>query len=567
MCFTRRCPCGRISPLGNVEITGLPEVAIGPSERPQAGWVAMRSPSAPQVEAKVQAKVSATLFRDFLFLVRLSARHEELSTAARQVAELLGEHQPRALGALTREVGGVRELARIDKALVKHVILRDPDQNVKPITGYLPKDWLRSFASHLNGLSRSIILSEENWIRTRAIAYAVNGNVQEFGRVTGPGQVEKELLQNKLASETQSFRGKLTPSLKVTLPNPDDPECCEYRDFSKGISELVFRDPRGGPLRGVALMEGLEKYYAVHAQASEGFGARSLRTDPGIYEHVEQWLAGDGTPDRGEEPMIAPFYRHGILAKSSSMDWLANELDLTKRFSDRNNRNYNWRKSIVSSGLSLAKEVLSTASGSDVLLIGHSQGGLVCRVAAVALMGVHCNSCGRFTNDILRWQCKHKKEDRPLRRLAVVTLATPNAGAMTFGQMSVFAGLLMRTVGEAIRLAAETSNLRDLTTPILFQEFENWKVDARYLSISGVCVNRYNRGWIRNLAELSPVERVSVRFDVPNDFVVEDSSTDLRQSLTRPEVDLSNCYRHVRAYPTSIQLNTAVLERRTKWPN
>ena len=66
------------------------------------------------------------------------------------------------------------------------------------------------------------------------------------------------------------------------MPSPDAPECCKYRDFSKGISELVWREPDGGSVLDVALMEAPEKYYAVHALASEGFGTRSLRTDPGF---------------------------------------------------------------------------------------------------------------------------------------------------------------------------------------------------------------------------------------------------------------------------------------------
>ena len=253
--------------------------------------------------------------------------------------------------------------------------------------------------------------------------------------------------------------------------------------------------------------------------------------------------------------MITPFYRHGILSKNDSMNWIVQRLAKEGCFGKADNTTYQWKNDVVCSGLELANAVASTSGTDRVLLIGHSQGGLVCRVAAVALAGEHSGTCGPFTERIAKWQLeKGGRAARP-SKLGVVTIATPNAGAMTFGQMSVAAELLGRTVARAAELLCRVSDLKDLTTPRLFQEFENWRVDARYLSISGVCVNRYRRGWVRNLAELWPIKRVSVRCDVPNDLVVEDSSSDLRQSVIRPEVDLANSYRHVRAYPESITLS------------
>ncbi len=254
---------------------------------------------------------------------------------------------------------------------------------------------------------------------------------------------------------------------------------------------------------------------------------------------------------------ILPFYRHGVLSDSKSMAWLACQLEQTKRFGGSNNKDYEWRDDVVDSGLNLAEDVRNaiTGNGVDVLLVGHSQGGLVCRVAAVALAGKHVGTCGQFTKRIIQWQCRNGVPKEGSMKLGVVTIATPNAGVLTFGQMSVAAELLGRGIMEVASLLGATRDLQDLTTPRLFQEFENWYVDAKYLSISGVCVNRYNRGWVRDLAELWPIKRVSVRFDVPNDLLVEDSSTDLRQSLIRPEVDLINSYRHVRVYPESTSLN------------
>ncbi|MCY4408165.1 MAG: hypothetical protein OXC15_17490 [Rhodospirillaceae bacterium] len=280
--FYEHLPVRADSPLGNVVLKNMPEVTIGVDERLDDGWAPMASPRDAHVQAEVTLRVSATLFRDFLFLQRLSQQHEELTEATREVAALLSSREPRTLGLATRHEGGVRELARIDKALVKHVLLREPEKTPMTMTDYLPPHWLSRFASHLNELSRTIILLEERWQRTRTVAYTLDGRVLKFTEATYLEGEERRVLEEKLAPDTESIGRRLTPSLRVVLPNPDDPECCDYRDFSKGISELVFRDPDGDPLLDVVLMEGREKYYAVHAQAGKGFGALSLRTDPGF---------------------------------------------------------------------------------------------------------------------------------------------------------------------------------------------------------------------------------------------------------------------------------------------
>ena len=246
-------------------------------------------------------------------------------------------------------------------------------------------------------------------------------------------------------------------------------------------------------------------------------------------------------PNGSERLSITAFFCHGIFSKSEKLDWLAGKVCQHARIGQCYNNDYKWKDSIVASGIKLAKEVVqATTPGSPVLLVGHSQGGLVCRVAAVVLMGEHLKMGVRLT-------------ESP-RKLGIITIATPNAGALTYGQMSVMAEGLVKMIGESVELVAKVHNRKDLMTPRLFQDLENWRVNAKYLSISGVYVNRYSRG-VARFADLLPVKRVSVRFDLPNDLVVEDSSTDLRQSLIRPEIDLTCNYRHVRAYPKSISLH------------
>ena len=289
--FYKHLPVRNDSPLGNVVIEGLPEVKIGPDEQNDT-W--SPTPAIREVEASVALQAPETLFRDFLFLLRLTQRHDELESATEQVAALLQGQSPTRLGRATRHVGGARELERIDKALVKHVLLRDAERKPISMRTYLPTGWLSRFASHMNGTARTIILGEEYWERTPAIVYLMNGTVMRFAEVRDLDAEEKTLLEKKLPLEEhfevepgstvggRTVEQSLTPFLEVVLPNPSRPECCEYRDFSKGISELAWSNGERRKLRNVALMEGREKYYAVHAQASEGFGARSLRTDPGF---------------------------------------------------------------------------------------------------------------------------------------------------------------------------------------------------------------------------------------------------------------------------------------------
>ena len=280
--FYERLPVRGDSPLGNVVITGLPEVTIVRGERESDDWVP-RTPESEQISASIEERVWATLFRDFLFLLRVSQRHEELKEATETVAKSLRSKSPVRVGLATRFEGGRRELARVDKALVKHVLLGDYGQKQKPIAEYLTREWLTRYAQYLNALSRNIVLFEEYWRQTQSIAYAVDGTIRIFAKVSNPEGEEKKLLEKKLAPESKLIMRRLTPSLEVPLPNPPRPECCEYRDFSKGISELVWQEPEdGGPLQHVALVEGADRYYAVHAQASKGFDVRSVRMDHGF---------------------------------------------------------------------------------------------------------------------------------------------------------------------------------------------------------------------------------------------------------------------------------------------
>ena len=254
------------------------------------------------------------------------------------------------------------------------------------------------------------------------------------------------------------------------------------------------------------------------------------------------------------------FVRHGILSDSRAMATLERRLCALPDVEDVDNRDYLWKNPVVETGPELARQVLATAeSGDDVLLVGHSQGGLVCRMAAIALKGTRRGTAGQPIREIQDWQKEQRERRGQVGNVGVVTIGTPNCGALTLGQMSVITELVARA---ALPLAdyAGLYNLKYLTTPQLFRELEHWSVNANYLTVSGVRVNRFRKGLWDRAADITPADKFAVRLEKPNDGIVEDSSTDLRQSLIRPEVDLERCYRHRRAYRNSIELGHCDLQ-------
>jgi hypothetical protein len=128
----------------------------------------------------------------------------------------------------------------------------------------------------------------------------------------------------------------------------------------------------------------------------------------------------------------------------------------------------------------------------------------------------------------------------------VVTLATPNAGAITYGQLTVQAQLALLA---AKRLAAigGWKNFDELTTDRLFRIFQNLTIpDVRFLSISGSRVNRYRTISARTLSSVPVIGRLGLYLELPNDLIVEDSSVDLGKAPMPCELDdLATQYTHV----------------------
>lgn len=257
------------------------------------------------------------------------------------------------------------------------------------------------------------------------------------------------------------------------------------------------------------------------------------------------------------------FVRHGILSRPEAMAGLAGRLEQIPN-TKVDNSNANWKLPVLKSGLRLACEVVKKSGESEprrIILIGHSQGGLVCRIAAVAI----CDP--RFSANVpvkdtaaelntWRNECQQHAARVASYLRGVITLATPNAGALTFGQFSIAGRLLLKSTTKVANLLS-VRDVADLTTDRLFRILQNFRVpDVKYLSISGSVVSRYSKANHDDLSEIPFLSRLGVHLEKPNDGIVEDCSVDIRQALLPPEIrDLDKQYEHVRTYRDCIDVN------------
>jgi hypothetical protein len=164
-----------------------------------------------------------------------------------------------------------------------------------------------------------------------------------------------------------------------------------------------------------------------------------------------------------------------------------------------NNQKYPWTDSVVLNGARLAKLILGNpdAIGRPLVLVGHSMGGLVCRVANLFLRQPNLVAVHR--NIFLNYYNQKQTDLVSLLGLAlgnhnartvdlVATIGTPNSGAMLKAQLSAMGDLL----GKA--LAVKFNSLDDLNTARLFRLFQYFSTDTPLLSISGSGWNRLGKG-------------------------------------------------------------------------
>jgi Putative serine esterase (DUF676) len=240
------------------------------------------------------------------------------------------------------------------------------------------------------------------------------------------------------------------------------------------------------------------------------------------------------------------------------------------------NRDYKWTDSILLNGVRLAKELVDAAAEDPdhrkIVLVGHSMGGLVLRAANCALQDpnfwqqVRSHGLALGAWDRAEIEEKTKSLHGKVNVCALVTMATPNSGAITFAQMHMV-GLLL---GSVLPFGLKSAGVQDLRTDHIFRVMQHCQVSTDCLTISGSQGNRFGSGVTRAAHRL--VSKLATNLREPNDEIVEDASVDLSQSILPHESGLR--HRHVRRYVdctdvrhTTIHGNLQVLNEVTAFIN
>jgi hypothetical protein len=256
------------------------------------------------------------------------------------------------------------------------------------------------------------------------------------------------------------------------------------------------------------------------------------------------------------DPVIV--VRHGIFSDDRPFRSLANYLAVQFPNAKVDNKKYVWKDSVVINGARLAEAILGDSSidGRPLVLIGHSMGGLVCRVANLILSKPDVieqdllpfrNYCILDKGDLQTLRSFTLFGKKPRSVNLMVTLATPNSGAMLWAQINSMASLVKRP------FSAHVTSMNDLTTERLFRLLQYFSVSTPTLSISGSGWNRFGKapaGIVLSLAHLAG------RLHLPNDMIVEDRSVNLEQSILQNEILSagSSKYLHLRVYRDCIDV-------------
>lgn len=241
---------------------------------------------------------------------------------------------------------------------------------------------------------------------------------------------------------------------------------------------------------------------------------------------------------------------------------------------------YNYKSSLVDCAIAAYAKITQQVTaigqtpddppGDEIILIGHSQGGLVCRLLALMMTGCarklafagNSDEPNGLPEDVWKdWQTllsstnKTEAESSSLgpakqyRVLGVAALASPHSGAFTMGQFSTLAGVMARGLKSLSADVFGAKNLKDLSSDRLPRLMQYMTVpNTKYLSISGSRVNRYTLGWDAPLSEAvsAMVPNFSAQLSKPNDQIVEEESADITNHLLPLEVETEpehfNCY-------------------------
>jgi pimeloyl-ACP methyl ester carboxylesterase len=247
--------------------------------------------------------------------------------------------------------------------------------------------------------------------------------------------------------------------------------------------------------------------------------------------------------------------RHGFSSSHKRLVGLASFLATQFPHATINNEDYPWRDSVLVNGGRLAHRLLQEPSyqGRDWILVGHSMGGLVCRVANCILRDPmfaikvlpQARSLGYAGGEVLEIQ-QYGFGVHSLKPVAgLVTLATPNSGALLHGQVSGIAALTQKLLN--VFPPTQVSSVADLTTDRLFQILQYEAVDCPVLSVSGSKWNRF-AGASGQIARWMGMG--GIQLDMPHDSIVEDRSVNLASSILANEVlhQGTSPYLHLRLY-------------------
>lgn len=246
--------------------------------------------------------------------------------------------------------------------------------------------------------------------------------------------------------------------------------------------------------------------------------------------------------------------RHGFKSSHKPFVKLGNFLQRKFPNATIHNTDYPWRDSVLVNGARLAHELQQpTFHKKDLVLIGHSMGGLVCRVANCILRNRDfavitlplARSLGYADAEVLEIQHYQFGAGTVRPVTALVTLATPNSGALLQGQVSGIAALTQKALN--VFPPTKVSSVADLTTDRLFQILQHQAVDTPVLSISGSKLNRFatGSGQVSRFLSLG-----GIQLDMPHDSIVEDRSVNLEYSILPNEIvhQGSSPYKHLRVY-------------------
>jgi hypothetical protein len=275
--------------------------------------------------------------------------------------------------------------------------------------------------------------------------------------------------------------------------------------------------------------------------------------------------------------------RHGILSKKENMKRLEEALRTWIPCGDANvdNETYRWREPVLWNGIELARSIVKRFREHEnierIFLIGHSQGGLVCRIATAAICAPQQLDEALVRQDYVETEYLRLARgrlsgllvpNRLVQRCAdrikvVVTMAAPNAGAFTHGQLAVM-GRAALVVTKKVLGASGFKNLHELTTDRLFRILQHVRVErVKYLSISGSKINRYSSVNHGDLSSIPGLDRLGTYLEKPNDGLVEDVSVDLREAPLLCEIaDLDQQYRHVRCYTDCLDIAHTTIHSR-----